>query len=156
MSKNMTNPTVDIQRASDFEPQPSDAQLTQWATVGLQSREHAEVTIRLVDELEITQLNSIYRKKDKPTNVLSFPVDLPPDVEDDLLGDIVICASVIDQEAKQQHKTYEQHFAHMVIHGCLHLLGYDHVTEEQANVMEPLEIKLLAELNYPNPYEVTR
>ena len=111
-----------------------------------------ELTIRLVDTVESQQLNHQYRDKDKPTNVLSFPFEVPEGIELDLLGDIVICADIVEQEASEQHKALEQHWAHMVIHGCLHLLGYDHISDNEALTMEAIEIKLLAQLGYNNPY----
>ena len=111
-----------------------------------------ELTIRLVDTAESQQLNHQYRDKDKPTNVLSFPFEVPEGIELDLLGDIVICADIVEQEASEQHKALEQHWAHMVIHGCLHLLGYDHISDNEALTMEAIEIKLLAQLGYNNPY----
>lgn len=150
----MSQITVDIQRATDFSPLPSDEDITRWAQYAVKElHRDVEITVRIVDEHEIARLNATYRGKDKPTNVLSFPVDLPPGIQDDLLGDIVICATVVQTEAKTQHKSYESHFAHMIIHGCLHLMGFDHVTPEQADIMEPKEIQLMAELNFPNPYE---
>lgn len=152
----MTNITVDIQHASAFMPLPTDEQITTWVKASVQElNTDLEVTVRIVDEAEIGHLNATYRGKDKPTNVLSFPVDLAPGIQDDLLGDIVICAPIVDQEAKAQHKTYESHFAHMVIHGCLHLMGYDHITPEQAHIMEPKEIQIMSALLFKNPYQGT-
>lgn len=150
----MSQITVDIQLATEFTPLPTDEHMTRWAQYAVKElHRDVEITVRIVDEHEIARLNATYRGKDKPTNVLSFPVDLPPGIQDDLLGDIVICAKIVAEEAKAQHKSYESHFAHMIIHGCLHLMGYDHVTPEQADIMEPKEIQLMAALNYPNPYE---
>ncbi len=154
---------IDIQVASEFTRLPSDESLARWATQVLNyvQRPEAELTIRIVDEPEITALNSQYRDKHKPTNVLSFPMDPSSEAEqillgesDDLLGDIVICAPIVAAEADAQGKSYKAHFAHMVVHGTLHLLGYDHVTETQAAVMEPLEIDILASMQFSNPYEV--
>ena len=115
-------------------------------------RDEAELTIRLVDEAESQQLNREYRGKDRPTNVLSFPADLPAVVESPLLGDLVICAPVVLREAKEQGKTVEAHWAHMVVHGVLHLLGYDHQNEQEAAEMEGIEAALLKEMGYRNPY----
>lgn len=145
---------LEIQHESAFSPLPSDQAIEQWAESALKGRvaENTELCIRLVDKTEIQTLNRTYRHKDKPTNVLSFPVDLPEELNLPLLGDIVICPSVVFEEAQAQSKTYEHHFAHMIIHGCLHLLGYDHLTDEQANLMEPLEIDILGTLSIPNPY----
>ncbi len=105
----------------------------------------AELTIRIVDKKEITELNSTYRHKNKPTNVLSFPFDMPEECEDEIpiLGDIIICAEVIQEESLQQEKTVEAHWAHMVVHGALHLLGYDHEKDHEAEIMEAEEIKIL-------------
>ena len=108
--------------------------------------------MRLVDEEESQTLNREYRGKDKPTNVLSFPSDLPAVVENDLLGDLVICVPVVAREANEQGKSLEAHWAHLVIHGLLHLMGYDHQTDEEALQMESRERELLQQLNYPDPY----
>jgi probable rRNA maturation factor len=145
---------LEIQHETGFSPLPSDKAIQQWAEAALKGRvaENTELCIRLVDKPEIQTLNQTYRHKDKPTNVLSFPVDLPEELNLPLLGDIVICPPVVFEEAEQQGKPYDHHFAHMIIHGCLHLLGYDHLTEAQANLMEPLEIQILHTLTIPNPY----
>ncbi len=152
----MTNTVgIDIQIASDFDPLPTQMQLQTWTEAALQHlKNHTEITIRIVDAPEIQALNKNYRHKDKPTNVLSFPMEIPEDIGVNLLGDVVICAPIIWQEAEQQNKDYEAHFAHMVVHGCLHLLGYDHTSPEEAGKMEPLEVELLESLNFSNPYEV--
>ena len=102
---------------------------------------------------ESQQLNSQYRQKDKPTNVLSFPFEVPEGIELNLLGDLVVCASVVEQEAKEQNKVLFHHWAHMIVHGCLHLLGYDHINDADADEMEALEVKILAKLAISNPYE---
>ena len=112
----------------------------------------AELTIRLVNEAEITELNHTYRNNNKATNVLSFPADLPEHIDIPLLGDMIICPSVVKREATEQHKALSSHWAHMVIHGTLHLLGYDHINEREAEEMENLEIQLLAGLGIDNPY----
>jgi probable rRNA maturation factor len=149
---------LDIQMAiseDEAEP-PSPQQMQHWVELALADRiPNAEMTIRIVDESEITELNRQYRKKDSPTNVLSFPFESDIELETPLLGDLVICASVVEKEAKEQHKSLQAHWAHMVIHGTLHLLGYDHMTEAEANVMENKEIDLLQQLGFSNPYEVT-
>ena len=113
----------------------------------------AELTVRIVDEAEITALNRQYRGKDGPTNVLSFPYEEIPGIASDLLGDVVICAPVVASESVAQDKPLEAHWAHMVIHGVLHLLGYDHHKEGEASRMESTEAELLADLGYANPYE---
>src|SRR5690606_24067449 len=96
----------------------------------------------------------IYRHQDKPTNVLSFPADIPAELNLPLLGDLVICAPVVEREAMEQRKTLEAHWAHMVVHGTLHLVGYDHITEPEAEEMESLETKILTGMGFPPPYEI--
>ena len=123
-----------------------------------------ELTVRIVDEAEIKTLNETYRHKSGVTNVLSFPFEAPPEVPSpllgdtlgDFLGDIVICAPVIQQEALQQNKPLMNHWAHMIVHGTLHLLGYDHITTQQAEEMEALEITILSEFGISNPYIETQ
>lgn len=134
---------------------PSDEQLKRWGDAALSGFvEEAELTIRIVEPEEIQTLNRTYRHKDKPTNVLSFPFEAPPGVELPLLGDIVICAAVVAQEAQEQGKPLFDHWAHMVVHGVLHLLGYDHIEDDEAEEMEGLEIEILAEMGIANPYEL--
>ena len=144
---------VEIQFASSAAMLPTEQQVGLWADQALGSieRPQAELCLRVVDELEMTELNHTYRGKDKPTNVLSFPADISLP-EADLLGDVVICAPVVAQEARVQGKTYGDHFAHMVVHGVLHLGGHDHEDEREAEVMEALEVQILAELSIANPY----
>ena len=119
------------------------------------SDEH--MTVRIVDTEEITQLNQQYRQKSGATNVLSFPFELPPGLPaeacEKTLGDLVVCAAVVVDEAEAQQKPLEAHWAHMIMHGTLHLLGYDHLTEEEAEQMETLEISILNTFGYANPYE---
>lgn len=116
-----------------------------------------QMTVRIVDVSEMTQLNQQYRQKAGATNVLSFPFELPPGVPaaagEDELGDLVICAAVVEQEAAQQHKAAVAHWAHMIVHGTLHLLGYDHLTDDEAQQMEMKEIAILESFGYANPYE---
>ncbi|WP_428088073.1 rRNA maturation RNase YbeY [Candidatus Thioglobus sp.] len=112
----------------------------------------SELLIRFVDQAEIKQLNKTYRHQDKTTNVLSFPGDLPIEIDEPILGDVVICIDVVRVEARQQNKTFENHLIHMAIHGALHLLGYDHINENEAREMEGLEIKILEKIKLPNPY----
>lgn len=147
-------PEVDIQRATEEPGQPSDTDLLRWASLALRNQGDQELTIRLVDSIESQQLNRDYRHQDSPTNVLSFPSDLPPELNIPLLGDLVICVPVVNREAAEQHKNPSDHWAHMVIHGCLHLLGYDHIEEDEAQAMETLERELLAELGIADPYFV--
>lgn len=112
----------------------------------------AEVTVRLVDETESHQLNLDYRGKDKPTNVLSFPFEAPPGIELDLLGDLIICKQVVEREAIEQNKPLNAHWAHMVVHGSLHLLGYDHIEDDEAEEMESLETEIMQKLGFTDPY----
>ncbi|MFL1404303.1 rRNA maturation RNase YbeY [Marinobacter sp. M1N3S26] len=149
----MSELTVDIQRVIDSGELPGDDQLTRWARAGWQQAHDSEVTLRLVDESESQALNHQYRGKDRPTNVLSFPFEAPAGITVPLAGDLVICAPVVAREAAEQDKTPEAHWAHMVIHGLLHLQGYDHIEDDEAEAMEALEIRLLADLGYGNPYE---
>lgn len=156
------NVSVDLQIATEEEDQPPPAKIQQWVASALAHAQPAnsvstpqpapELTIRIVDEAEITALNRDYRSKDKATNVLSFPADLPDHIDLPLLGDLVICAAVVKREAEAQHKTTNDHWAHMVIHGTLHLLGYDHTGDDEAEIMEGLEIDALATLHIANPY----
>jgi len=144
---------VDVQRAAQL-PGPADALLQSWVESALKGRrEAAEMTIRLVDEAESAELNQTYRHKQGPTNVLSFPFDVPQGMQMDLLGDLVICAAVVEREAAEQHKRSEAHWAHMVVHGTLHLLGYDHINTQEAEAMEALEISILKNMGFANPYE---
>lgn len=134
---------------------PSAEKLELWASAALNGRTHfnqPELTIRLVETEESQQLNFEYRGKDKPTNVLSFPFEVPAGIPLQLLGDLIICAPVVQQEAEQQNKTPEAHWAHMVVHGCLHLLGYDHIKDEEAEIMENLEREVMTTLGFSDPY----
>ncbi|HCK82525.1 MAG TPA: rRNA maturation RNase YbeY [Candidatus Competibacteraceae bacterium] len=145
---------LDLQVALDMPGLPAKTDLRRWAEAALAGANYqkdAELTIRIVNEAESTALNETYRRKQGPTNVLSFPFESPPEAESSLLGDIVICAPVVLREAVSQGKTLAAHWAHLVAHGVLHLLGYDH-DEEQAEAMESLEIHILRGLGYPDPY----
>lgn len=146
-----------IQHIVDKSNAPKASLMRKWATFALsQKRESGEITIRIVDEKEMTKLNETFRYKKGPTNVLSFPFDMPDGVELDIpmLGDIVICADVVNREAMEQHKTPESHWAHMIIHGVFHLLGYDHQTDAEATVMETLEIQTMQSLGFSDPYYI--
>jgi probable rRNA maturation factor len=144
---------LDLQLASTASDLPSESQIQQWLDAAiLPFQAEAEVTVRIVDESESQQLNFDYREKDKPTNVLSFPFQCPPGIELPLLGDLVICAGVVAQEANEQQKTLSAHWAHMVVHGSLHLLGFDHINDDDAAEMEAEEIQILAELGFADPY----
>jgi probable rRNA maturation factor len=147
---------LDLQIAckSDYLPNEKDFQC--WIETVLSPYNRTfELTIRIVESKESQSLNFQFRQKDKPTNVLSFPFEVPEGIELDLLGDLVICADVVESEAKQQNKGLNEHWAHMVVHGCLHLLGYDHISDDDAEEMESLEIKLLETLRINDPYQMT-
>jgi len=146
--------TLDLQIATKDESQlPTEAQLQTWLDAAVKLfQESAEVTIRIVDNEESQQLNSDYRGKDKPTNVLSFPFEVPEGIELNLLGDLIICKQVVEREAQEQQKPLSAHWAHMVIHGTLHLLGYDHIIDEEADEMEALETEIMLKLDFEDPY----
>lgn len=146
------NLQVDIQKAT-VEPVPREEDIRRWISAALADR-HAdtEITVRLVEADEMATLNQAYRGKSGATNVLSFPADLPSELALPLLGDIVICAPVVAQEAAAQNKLGDAHWAHLTVHGTLHLLGYDHTEENEAAVMEGKETAILATLDYPCPY----
>ena len=146
------NVHVDVQRVLDSGP--SEADIQHWVEAALQyeKQDNIDMTLRIVDESESAALNSQYRGKDDATNVLSFTYDIPAEVEMNLLGDLVICAPVVQREADEQGKTEQAHWAHMIIHGMLHLLGYDHLNDQDAQNMEQHEIVILAELGFSNPY----
>ncbi|MBW7470558.1 rRNA maturation RNase YbeY [Marinobacter sp. M216] len=145
--------TVDFQNVFEGSGVPEETLLQTWAQAAWLGDHPSEVTIRVVGALESQTLNHEFRGKDKPTNVLSFPFEAPAGITVPLAGDLVICAPVVEHEATEQHKTAAAHWAHMVVHGMLHLQGYDHVEDEDAEVMEALEIRLLAQLGFGNPYE---
>jgi len=150
---------IDVQYASQAPDLPHRALLTTWVNSALKSegsllKQKGEMTIRIVDESEAKQLNKRWRQRPYPTNVLSFPFECPPGVDIPLLGDIVICAPLVAREAADQQKSLHAHWAHLVIHGTLHLLGYDHISEQEAQIMESLEIQILHELGYSNPYQI--
>jgi len=145
---------IKIQNVSNAESLPESELISQWAEQAL-DKEHqdAEITLRVVEAKESQALNKEWRKKDTATNVLSFPVGEVIEQLPNLLGDIVICAPIVEQEAKEQEKSIEAHWAHLIIHGILHLQGYDHESDEEANKMESKEIKILKKSGYANPYE---
>ena len=154
----MNDFAVDLQLACDHSSNPPLEQFQRWFSTALAGlTDAAEVSIRLVEESESQALNSQFRGKDKPTNVLSFPFELPEGVPADelepLLGDLIICSEVVAREASQQGKPIENHWAHMVVHGTLHLLGYDHINDDEAEVMEQLERDILARLSIADPYQ---
>ena len=144
---------LETQFAVEFSGAPSEADFRIWAEAVLADRrESAELLIRIVDAVEMTDLNQRYRKQTGPTNVLSFPFQAPEPLAGDLLGDLVICAPVVRQEAVDQGKPERAHWAHMTVHGILHLLGYDHQEAREAEVMERLETHVLSRLGFPAPY----
>ena len=147
------NLQIDIQSES-AEPVPDEDDIRRWIAAALdgQRTEDTEISLRLVDEDEMASLNHTWRAKSGSTNVLSFPSDLPEDLQLPLLGDIVVCVPVVQREAQEQSKTLEAHWAHMLVHGTLHLLGYDHIEDAEAEAMEALESRILTSLNYPCPY----
>ena len=149
---------LEVQRVIETGYIPSDAELHMWFETALADySKDAEVLIRVVDNQEISALNEQYRHKQGPTNILSFPFDAHEAIEAmeeiSLLGDLVVCASVLEKEAEAQQKNLKDHWAHIVIHGIFHLLGYDHIYESDALEMETKEILILQQLNIDNPYQ---
>lgn len=150
---------VDVQRAAGEDSTPDNAFVAEWVTRAVEAARgtgDSEVSVRIVDAGEIQALNRDYRGRDKPTNVLSFPAgDVAglPDDEPAPLGDIVVCASVVRDESAAQGKTTRDHWAHMLVHGALHLLGYDHESEAEADAMEALETTILAAHGIGDPYK---
>lgn len=155
---------LDFQVATDEVAQadlPTQADCVEWVNAALLEdwgMGETELTLRIVSKAEIQQLNQDYRGKNTPTNVLSFPFENPPglvDLGEELpyLGDLVICAAVVLEEAKQQQKPLNAHWAHMIVHGCLHLQGMDHLAEDDADEMEALETEILTGLGFKAPYE---
>ncbi len=144
---------IEIQNATERVDLPTKKRFIQWTQAALVKREKAvEVVIRIVDEAESRALNRDYRGKDRPTNVLSFPFEAPPQVPSNLLGDLVICAPVVMREAEAQNKSALSHWAHMTVHGMLHLQGFDHLDENEAEIMEARERQILHELGFSDPY----
>jgi probable rRNA maturation factor len=144
---------LDVQVASASDSVPGKACFQRWVEAALQEHAEAHLAIRVVDRKEGAELNLRYRSLPGPTNVLSFTAELPAEIDLPLLGDIVICAPLVAEEALEQEKDPEAHWAHLVIHGVLHLLGFDHQTRQEAHRMEAQETALLASLGYPDPYE---
>lgn len=145
---------IDLDNASGSAEVPDEEAFQRWADAAAET-DGAEISIRLVDEEESAELNRTYRGKDQPTNVLSFPFEVPEGVPNDLLGDLVICVPVVEREALEQGKTSAAHWAHMVVHGLLHLQGYNHIEDDEAEVMEAKETAILGRLGFPNPYQDT-
>lgn len=143
---------IDFEDATGICPIASD-QVVSWVeSLASETEEASELVIRVVNAYESQELNKTFRGKDYPTNVLSFPADIQLPEGPTILGDIAICLPVVKREADEQSKRFDQHFAHMVVHGCLHLMGYDHEDEDDADQMEAKEIGILENLGYPNPY----
>lgn len=153
------NVSVDIEIATDGDDPPEPDSIKRWLHAVLERElpaddpREVEISVRVVDREESHTLNKRYRHKDAPTNVLSFPSDLPSDLPFRHLGDIVLCAPVIGDEAREQGKAVDDHWAHMLVHGALHLLGYDHIDEVDATVMESLEVEILSQFGVADPYE---
>jgi len=149
---------VDVTTASDDDNTPEATSVDNWVSRAVDAAgvsADVEVSVRIVDAEEMHALNREYRGKDKPTNVLSFPggpIDGLPDDQPSLLGDIVVCAGIVSDEAAEQGKPVSDHWAHMLVHGTLHLLGFDHETDDEAASMEALETQILASCGLPDPY----
>jgi probable rRNA maturation factor len=144
---------IEIQTIFNSNGQPGQEQIQHWIDTALDGfNQDNEIVVRIVDEQESAELNEQYRHKPGPTNILSFPVDVPEGIDLNLLGDLVICAPVLEKEALEQHKDLSDHWAHIIVHGVLHLLGYDHIDDDEAELMESNEITILNKLNIKNPY----
>jgi probable rRNA maturation factor len=131
---------------------PDQESFQLWAESSCLDDDDAIASLQIVGRDEIQHLNKTYRDKDTPTNVLSFPMQLPDEVDIKILGDLALCVDVIDEEARAQGKSLHAHWAHMVVHGMLHLQGYDHVEDSDAKVMEAMEVDILRKLGFENPY----
>ncbi|MET1254521.1 rRNA maturation RNase YbeY [Aliikangiella maris] len=147
---------VEIQNTLQSTQIPARNLIENWIKTALTMAEYSqpqvELTVRVVNKQESQSLNFQYRNKNNPTNILSFPFEAPPQIPCNLLGDLVICLDVVMAEAEEQKKLPENHWAHLIIHGTLHLLGYDHIDSEEAEVMEAIEIAALKSLGIANPY----
>jgi len=147
---------VELSQSEDFDQQdddvPSLSQLQQWANEACLEDTDVVASVQVLSKEEMQALNLDFSGKDKPTNVLSFPMNLPEHIDINLLGDIALCAEVINTEAEQQDKSREAHWAHMMVHGMLHLQGYDHIQDDEAGLMEELEVQILDRLGFVNPY----
>ncbi|MDY0050306.1 MAG: rRNA maturation RNase YbeY [Halothiobacillaceae bacterium] len=146
---------IELQNESHGPCVPDERALHVWVRAALDGAGFAgdaELTCRVVDEAEGRELNAQWRGKDYATNVLSFPLDMPEEAGIPYLGDLVVCAPVVGREAAEQGKDVEAHWAHLIVHGVLHLLGFDHIDNAEAEEMERLEVHVLATLGYPDPY----
>ncbi len=152
MTASRMAPKIDLQNPADFDDLPSEKSFRQWVEAALgEAGDDLEQTVRVVDIDESTDLNTRYRNKNGPTNVLSFPAD-DAQLDYRCLGDLVICAPLVIEEARSRGLAVEAHWAHLVVHGMLHLQGYDHENADQASIMEALEVEILGTLGYANPY----
>ena len=144
---------IEIQTIFKSNGQPDQEQIQRWVDAALEDvNQETEIVVRIVDEQESAELNEQYRHKPGPTNILSFPVEVPEGIELNLLGDLVVCAPILEKEALEQHKALADHWAHIIVHGVLHLLGYDHIDDDEAELMESKEITILNKLSIKNPY----
>lgn len=146
---------LDIQHETKATLPVTDKALSIWVEAALKAHvKQAELTLRLVDKTEIQMLNLTYRKQDKPTNVLAFPANLPEDISNEypLLGDVIVCPAILEEESKALNTDLNAHWAHIVIHGVLHLLGFDHIDENDARIMQKYEISVLKTLGFDTPY----
>jgi|TARA_B110000971_G_scaffold121488_1_gene124400 probable rRNA maturation factor len=149
------NLSIDIQKACASEDSPDEDSIKRWVSAAIRDeRDECELSIRIVDEQESADFNQRYRGKSGATNVLSFPFDAVTPEPLPILGDLVICAPVLVREASEQQKTTTAHWAHIVIHGVLHLLGYDHIEDQDAEQMESLETEIMLILDFPPPYRI--
>lgn len=145
---------IDVMINSTSSQLPDQSELEKWAAAAVGNhRQEAEISLLIVDEEEGAELNRQWRGKEGPTNVLSFPSDLPAELDLSLLGDLIICVPVVERESIEQEKSLNSHWAHMIVHGTLHLLGYDHIEDQEAKEMESLETEILGQLGYPDPYQ---
>ena len=150
---------VELSQSDEFNQDDDEvpllSQFQQWANAAYLKDADVVASMQVLSLNDMQTLNRDFSGKDKPTNVLSFPMELPEQVDINLLGDLALCAEVINAEAKQQNKSQEAHWAHMVVHGMLHLQSYDHIESDEAEVMESLEIKILQDMGISNPYHST-
>jgi len=144
---------INVEYLSNASELPAEMTISRWAQAALEGYERdVEVGVRIVDESEIIELNQRFRKKAEPTNVLSFPFEDPPGTQTDILGDVVVCAPIVASQAQMEGKPLSAYWAHMVVHGIMHLRGYDHETPKEADAMEHMETRILEGLGFPDPY----
>jgi len=146
--------TVNIENTSGSDEVPDPSRMRRWISAALKPhKKDAQLSVQIISDEEMIHFNSQYRGKPYATNVLSFPADIPDFIDLPLLGDILVCATVVSREAREQRKTPDAHWAHMLVHGCLHLLGFDHEDDEDAQEMEALETTIITGLGFPPPYD---